>query len=171
MNFLPPERPAPVPQPLRSRDPLVVQMRGRRAKLSQRARSLPPAQSCGNDLPRVLFPGGLSPADAPMAVAQVAAAELIYVQSLEFLKDVVVPPGAMAAVAEVGGVLVEFDGSELSLCQWRPTPDMSICNSWPQILPPSPISFSSRRACSASSFFGQRGRWRFAYGWPATFSK
>ena len=127
MNFLPPERPVPVPQPLTSRDPFVVQIRGR-AKKSKRAHSLPPdpsRQSSGDDpaaRPPVLFPGGLSPADDPMVVAQVAAAELVYVQSLEFLKDVVVPPSALGAVAEVGGVLVEFDGSELSLCQWRPTP-------------------------------------------------
>ena len=48
-------------------------------------------------------------------MAQAAAAELIYVQSLEFLQGVAaVPPSALRAVAEVGSVLVEFDGGELS---------------------------------------------------------
>ena len=64
--------------------------------------------------PTVVFPGGVSPASDPTTVAQAAAAELIYVQSLEFLQGVAVPPSALRAVAEVGSVLVEFDGGELS---------------------------------------------------------
>ena len=65
--------------------------------------------------PTVVFPGGVSPASDPTIVAQAAATDLIYVQSLEFLQDVAVPPSAFGAVAEVGpGVMVEFDGGELS---------------------------------------------------------
>ena len=64
--------------------------------------------------PTVVFPGGVSPASDPTIVAQAAAAELIYVQSVEFLQGVAVPPSALRAVAEVGSVLVEFDGGELS---------------------------------------------------------
>ena len=64
--------------------------------------------------PTVVFPGGVSPTSDPTTVAQAAAAELIYVQSLEFLQGVAVPPSALRAVVEVGSVLVEFDGGELS---------------------------------------------------------
>ena len=116
MNFLPPERPVPVPPPLSSRDPFVMQVRGRprHSKRSQRSSSMPPASGGGFLPPTVVFPGGVSPASDPTIVAQAAAAELIYVQSLEFLQDVTVPPSALRAVAEVGSVLVEFDGGELS---------------------------------------------------------
>ena len=115
MLFLPPERATPVPAPLSIRDPFVMQVRGRpgHSKRSQRSSSMPPA-SGGGLPPTVVFPGGVSPASDPTIVAQAAAAELIYVQPLEFLQGVAVPPSALRAVAEVGSVLVEFDGGELS---------------------------------------------------------